>query len=83
MTKIFQTLDCICKNGILYIGVASGPARRPTKYPAGPENVSAGPVKTDRSPWQALVGTTGYAPNSIMLKTVRQHSIENGNFKKC
>ena len=48
------------------IGVANGPAepaRRPTKYPAGPENVSAGPVKTDRSPWQVLVGATGYAPS--------------------
>ena len=35
------------------IGVANGPAepaRSPTKYPAGPENVFAGPVKTDRSP---------------------------------
>ena len=26
-------------------------ACRSTKYPAGPENVPAGPVKTDRSPW--------------------------------
>ena len=42
------------------IGVANGHARRPTKYPAGPENVPA--VKTERSPWQALVGATGYAP---------------------
>ena len=54
--------------GNVFIGVANGPAepaRRPTKYPAGLENVSAAPVKTDRSPWQALIGATGYAPKCI------------------
>ena len=53
-----------------HIGVANGPAepaRMPTKYPAGPENVLAGPVKTDRSPWQALIGATGYAPTHTKI----------------
>ena len=55
---------------LVSIGVANGlaePARRPTKYPAGPENVPAGPVKTDRTPWQALVSATGYAPIGIAV----------------